>query len=216
MDPFRVCVALAPLACYFLVIGGVNLRRRPTLVSGGRDTMALCAAIVGLVFIGPMDLFMPVVAIAQFGAATWLLWLLLYSLWVSLYVLVTRPRMVVYNVTKPQLQEVMDEVACQLDTQSRWAGSSLAMPGLGIQARLDSFPPLRNASVVANSYPPQLAHWQRLEDALTARLSEVKTDPNPRGVSLVLVGLAMVAICMLNSLGDQQALAQGMRDMLRM
>ena len=34
MDPFRVCLALGPVAIYLLLLGAINLSRRPLLVSG--------------------------------------------------------------------------------------------------------------------------------------------------------------------------------------
>ena len=37
MDPFRLCLALGPVAIYLLLLGAVNLSRRPLLVSGVRD-----------------------------------------------------------------------------------------------------------------------------------------------------------------------------------
>ena len=37
MDPFRLCVALGPVAIYLLLVGTLNLFRRPFLVSGTRD-----------------------------------------------------------------------------------------------------------------------------------------------------------------------------------
>ena len=48
MDPFRLCLALGPAAIYFLLLGTINLSRRPLLVSGGRDTATLALAITGM------------------------------------------------------------------------------------------------------------------------------------------------------------------------
>ena len=59
LDPFRLCVAVVPLALYLLLLGGLNLRRRPTVVSGGIDLAALACGIVGLAAIGPLELFLP-------------------------------------------------------------------------------------------------------------------------------------------------------------
>ena len=35
MDPFRLCLALGPVAVHLLLLGAVNVSRRPLLVSGG-------------------------------------------------------------------------------------------------------------------------------------------------------------------------------------
>ena len=37
MDPFRLCVALGPVAVYVLLLGALNLSRRAFLVTGTRD-----------------------------------------------------------------------------------------------------------------------------------------------------------------------------------
>jgi hypothetical protein len=60
MDPFRLCLAFGPVTIYLLLLGIVNLGRRPLLVSGVRDTAALALAISGLVIVGPIELFFPV------------------------------------------------------------------------------------------------------------------------------------------------------------
>ena len=47
MDPFRLCLALGPVAIYLLLIGAINMFRRPFLVSGTRDTATLGLALSG-------------------------------------------------------------------------------------------------------------------------------------------------------------------------
>ena len=59
IDPFRLAIALVPVAAYVLLLGLVNLRRRPFLTSGGSDLTALGVALSGLMFVGPLELFRP-------------------------------------------------------------------------------------------------------------------------------------------------------------
>ena len=99
MDPLRLAIAFLPLAAYFLVLGLLNLRRRPLLTSGAADLAALGVALTGLVFIGPIELFRPEGATGELGDYIWLFMIALYWLWVGLAVLVTRPRLVIYNVS---------------------------------------------------------------------------------------------------------------------
>ena len=47
MDPLHLCIALGPVARYFLLLGSINLSRRPFVTSGTRDAAALGIAIVG-------------------------------------------------------------------------------------------------------------------------------------------------------------------------
>ena len=47
VEAFQLCVALGPVAVYLLLLGAVNLSRRPLLVSGVRDAAALGAGHLG-------------------------------------------------------------------------------------------------------------------------------------------------------------------------
>jgi hypothetical protein len=216
IDPFRLCVALAPVGAYMLILGAINFGRRPFLTTGPRDLAALAAAVTGLIVVGPMELFMPEAAVIRFGAYVWLLMLAFYGLSVSLAVLLSRPRLVIYNMTIEELRPILAEVAPSLDSEARWAGDSLALPGLGVQLHLDSFPAMRNVSLVANGDRQSFDGWRLLEQQLAPALRQTRVQFNPRAVSMVGLGLLLAGVCIAQSLGDPQALAQGMRDMLRL
>ena len=143
MDPFRLCIALGPLAMYLLLLGAVDLSRRPLLVSGLRDAATLALAVSGLVIIGPIELFFPFEAAVQFGPRVWLLLLALYALCVVLVLLLLRPRLVVYNISIDGLRAILAELVDRLDPDARWAGDSLALPGLGVQLYVDNFVAMR-------------------------------------------------------------------------
>src|SRR5688572_189670 len=96
-DPLHACVALGPLATYLLVLGAINLSRRPLLTTGGRDAAALALALAGLAAAGPMELFMPERAAVYIGGWVWVLLLTVYFLAVVLLILSMRPRLIVYN-----------------------------------------------------------------------------------------------------------------------
>ena len=68
MDPFRLCLALGPVAMYLLLLGAVNLSRRSLLVSGVRDAAALALAVSGMVVVGPMELFFPFESAVKLGS----------------------------------------------------------------------------------------------------------------------------------------------------
>ncbi len=84
MDPLHLSLSLGPLGVYLVIVGAINLRRRPMLVSGTCDFAAITIALSGLVIAGPMELFMPQVALAQFGPYIWLLLISFYILCVAL------------------------------------------------------------------------------------------------------------------------------------
>ena len=104
MDPLHTIIAIGPLGIYLLVIGMLQLSRRPFVTSGGRDQAALAVGISGLVVAGPFELFMPDAPARQFGGFIWILLLALYGLGCTLAILLSRPRIVVYNVRGDDLR----------------------------------------------------------------------------------------------------------------
>lgn len=193
VDPFRLAIALVPLAAYLLLLALVNLRRRPFLTSGGSDLAALGIALTGLAFVGPLELFRPDAATTEFGNYIWPIMVMFYWLWVLLVVLAGRPRLVVYNVSSEELHPVLAEAASRLDIDSRWAGNSLSLPNLGVQLHLESFDLMRNVSLASSGSRQNLDGWRELARELAAALRPVRVKPNPRGVGFLLLALVLIA-----------------------
>ena len=193
LDPFRLSIALVPLAAYLLLLSLVNLRRRPFLTSGGSDLAALGVALTGMAFVGPLDLFRPEAATAEFGNFIWPIMIVFYWLWVLLVVLAGRPRLVVYNVSTDELHPVLAEAASRLDADSRWAGNSLSLPNLGVQLHLESFDLMRNVSLASSGSRQNLDGWRELARELAAALRPVRVKPNPRGVGFLLLAILLMA-----------------------
>ena len=213
--PLGVCVALGPLAVYLLFLGGVNLLRRPCLVSGTRDTAALALAVVGLVMIGPAELFFPLAASIRLGPFVWVLLLSLYLLAVVLVLLTVRPRLVIYNISMDELRPILAEVVGKLDPDARWAQDSLALPNLGVQLHVESLARLRNVSLVASGPTQDHQGWRRLELALGAALTQVEVPRNVRALSLVSAGLILLAFLVLTVSRESQAVAQALSEAIR-
>lgn len=214
VDPFRLTIALVPLAAYLLLLALVNLRRRPFLTSGGSDLAALGVALSGVAFVGPLELFRPEAATAEFGNFIWPIMLAFYWLWVLLVVLVARPRLVVYNVSAEELHPVLAEAASRLDPDSRWAGNSLALPSLGVQLHLESFDLMRNVSIASSGGRQNLDGWRALARELAAALKPVRVKPNPRGVGFLLVALALLGGSLTNLVSHPQELAYAVEQVL--
>ena len=138
MDPVRVTIALGPLCVYLVLIGWLNLSKRPFVTSGARDILALSLALSGLVAIGPIELFMPERAAALMGAKIWLPLIMLYMLVASLISMVMKPRIVVYNVSSDEIRPIVGGVVSELDQDARWAGDSVFMPNMQIQFYLQT------------------------------------------------------------------------------
>lgn len=216
VDRLHFCIALCPLAVYCLLLGVLNLSKRPILTSGGRDLAALGLAICGLVVIGPMELFLPEPAAVLFGGYVWLLLLGLYAMLICLLVLVMRPRLVIYNITSEQLRPILATTVAELDREVRWAGECLVLPQLGVQLHLDAFVGMRNVQLVSAGPNQSFQGWRRLETALTPALRQLKTTRNPYGITLLLFGLLMVAMITHSAVHDSQAIRHALFEMLRL
>lgn len=216
VDPLHLCIALGPLAVYLLLLGCINLSRRPFVTTGARDIAALGVAISGFVVAGPMELFLPEAAALRFGGFVWILLLAFYVLTLTLVVLLLRPRLVIYNVTPEQLRPILAEVVEDLDRQARWAGESLVLPQIGVQLHVESFSPLRNAQLVAAGPQQSYAGWKRLEIALADALRRAQGTPNSYGYALILSGVILVGLVTFWMVNDRQAVTQALTDMLRL
>ena len=210
VDPFRLAIAVVPLAAYVFYVGLVNLRRRPFLTTGGSDLTALGVALSGLAFVGPLELFRPEALTREFGNFIWLFLMVFYWLWVVVIVLVARPRLVIYNVSMDELHPVLAEAASRLDVDARWAGNHLTLPGLGVHLHLDSLDVMRNVSLVSSGSRQNIDGWRRLARELSTSLRRMRVKSNPRAVGLLLAAVLLFAGCIAHMWNHPVELAQGM------
>ncbi|MCG8583229.1 MAG: hypothetical protein MI757_00770 [Pirellulales bacterium] len=216
MNALFFCLALGPLAIYLLLLGLINVGRRPLLVSGGRDTAALGVALSGFMLLGPMALLMPMAAASRFGVWIWPLLAGLYALVVTLIVLVGRPRLVIYNMTADHLRPILADLVTRLDPQARWAGDTLWLPQLGVHLHIESFTAMRNVSLVAIKPEQPLDGWQRLEHALSAELREIEVARNSRSMLFFGIAAAIAAGIGYSLTQHTDALAQAIREMFQL
>ena len=215
-DPLRLCIALGPLAVYLLVLGSLNLGRRTMIVTGARDLAALGLGISGLMTVGPIELLLPQTAAMMYGPMIWLMLMILYSLVVSLASLMSKPRLVLYNACpraefRPMLAAAVDE----LDPQARWAGSTLALPGLQIEFVVDGHPSLRTITLTATHDRQNLAGWNALHGALARNLRKQPQGPNVWGFGLTTAALTMLGVIAWQLAGHPAEVVQSLSEMLR-
>lgn len=213
-DPLRLTIALVPVAAYCVLLALVNARRRPFVTTGGCDLATLGAALSGLVLVGPIELFRPEAASAQFGDYVWLFLLVFYWLWVWLAVLLGRPRLVVYNISGEELRPIVAEVARRLDPQARWAGDSLALPTLGVTLHMECFEIMRHSSLVSSGGKQSTPGWQRLSAELRTELAGLRVAANPRSLGLVLLAAGLLALSITQMVAQPQEVAQAMQELL--
>lgn len=214
-DPFRFYVAATPLALYLLVIGAIHLRRRPLLIGGARDTLALMLAVAGLLAVGPLELFMPEHAATRFGAVVWLLFLGLYVLVMVLALTGQRPQWVIYHVA-PEDALTAIETACQeADPNFFLVGNTLYSPKLDVELRIQAGRRWRT-TVVSAARTPSLDVWRQLERGLSQTLASVACRPTWIGPVLVAAALALWLAASWRAVDNPLAFARGCREMLRL
>lgn len=214
-DPLHFVIGVGPLAVYLLLIGILNYSRKPFLTTGSRDASALGIAISGLVIAGPMELFMPPAAADRFAGWVWLLLLMFYGLCVSLFILLMRPRLVIYNISVDQLRPILNDVVHEIDKESRWAGDSINVPNLQIQLHLESSS-LRNIQLVSSGPKQNLDGWFKLEEKLSSALTTVKASRNPVGLGMMIIAGLIGVTCSVWMLSSREAVAQSLSEMLRL
>lgn len=216
MNPFHTAIALLPVSVYLLALSGIHFGRRPVVITGARDTLALSLACLGFVIVGPMQLFIPddgVVAMFL-GPWVWVPMISLYALCVMLAALLMRPRLVIYNLSVNELRPRLESIARELDAQAVWAGSSLQMATLGVQLTIESWSGMKIIQLVSAGPDQDLVGWKRFERRLRADLMQLSVGPNARAGSCLFFSLLLVAIVVITALQQPQEIADGIDQLL--
>jgi hypothetical protein len=147
-----------------------------------------------------MELFFP----ESFAGTPWLTWLMLLSLYGMLavmFVLLSRPRLIVYNLSPSQLRPTLAKIVMKVDPEARWAGDSAYLPNLGVQFLIEPFVVLKNVQLVSTAASANVDGWRVLEKELVRDLRPERTAPNPFGFVLTTFGTLLTAAsvyCLLN------------------
>jgi len=181
-------IALTPLGLYFAALAAAHLRRRPSLVTGTLDAALVAGAVSGLAAVGPLSLLVPA---AGGSPWSWPVLVILFALCVAVCVLVSRPRLVVYNITVEQFRPLVAEIVSSLDPQARWAGESAALPGRGFQLHIEGNGPLRTVSVVNVGERSSPEGWGEFTRRLRRAVRGLRVRRSPWG--LLFASLAAVA-----------------------
>jgi len=215
MDPLHFCIAVVPLSVYLLMLGLLNLRRRPFVTTGARDIAALGVGVVGLMIAGPMQLFFPESAASQFGAWVWLMLLVFYGLCISLMVLLMRSRIVIYNVSMEKLRPALTLVAMEMDRKSRWVGDSLIIPSAGIHLHAEPVRWLLNVQLTAVGHNQSQDGWMTLEVELGKSLEKIPVGINLVGIPFISISVLLATVTALWMLNDQASVAASFENMWR-
>jgi hypothetical protein len=191
-------IALLPLGCYLLGLAWAHLRRRPLAVSGVFDGVMLAAAVSGLAVVGPLALLVPVTGGSPWS---WPVLAFLFALCVAVCVLVSRPRLVVYNITVEQFRPLVAEVVSALDPGARWAGESAALPGRGFQLHIEGNGPLRTVSVVNVGERSSPEGWGEFTRRLRRAVRGLRVRRSPWGGLFACFGGGLLVSAMWLAIG---------------
>jgi hypothetical protein len=190
LNSLPLWAALLPLGLYLLTLGGVHLRHRPLMVSGAWDGVLLAASVAGLVVVGPLALVQPA---AGRSLWSWPMLLVVFSLFVALCLLVSRPRVVIYNITVDQLRPLVAEAVSALDPAARWAGESVALPTRGLQLHIDGNGSMRSVNVIAVGERTSLEGWTEFCRRLRRSVRRLRVRTSPWGPVFAGAGLCVLA-----------------------
>lgn len=193
MSALHFAIAFIPVAIYFLMIGGLRLRTRPLITTGWRDTLALGIAAMGLVAVGPMNLFFPVRAAASLQGWVWFALLALYLLGLLLLLLSSKPRLIAYGLTEIQFRDSMLDAAREVDEAAIWEGDVLTLPGEGIQLAVEPSGSTKVQQVVHVGLLHNLQGWLQLERAFVKSGAQARCDRSIAGWPFVLAGGLLLA-----------------------
>jgi len=146
----------------------------------------------------------------------WLMFVGLFATCLVMVLLVLRPRLIIYNISVNHFRPILAEVVERMDTDARWAGDCLYLPGLGVQLHLESSGWMRNVSLVSSGPKQDYQGWSRLERELSAALRGIEVPWNLAGVMLLTIGNFMVIGLAWAIIRDPQAIARTVFELLDM
>ncbi|QGJ71863.1 Hypothetical protein PBC10988_35750 [Planctomycetales bacterium 10988] len=215
---FPLLVALLPLFFYGLLIFFFNARKRPSLLSGSLDLAALLVGISGFVIIGPMALLIPILfpdISPEYSGSYYTVFICFtYCLGSSLLLLAQKPSLVLYNCSIDTFLPIFESALEELETEVRWAGSTVSLPEAGIELHVEQIPWLRNVRLTSVGDHQSFLGWRRLEIALKKRLNETEVERNLPAMGTLAIGFVALLLLMVGFLGDHQALAESMQILL--
>jgi hypothetical protein len=180
----RIAAVVVPVAMYFFILGFLNTRRTPQLLTARLDFSLLLAAL-GPLFVLPLIQWArpsaPTTALAMAacvaGAVVWLGW--------------QRRGWVIYNLDADVARDLLADALGETcdDVRAAEDGFVVRLDETRGSVRLDPFPLLRNVSITLAGGSDALA--ASLEKALHDRLGLRRAEPAPMAVVMLMIAAAM-------------------------
>ena len=184
--PVRIAAVVVPVAVYFLILGLLNSRRRPQLLTGRRDFALLTIALSPL-FVLP--------ALSYFGVSPITVFLAVATVVGCIWLLAPCGQMwVIYNIPLAQATDAVQQALLALGLEIRRMEHGFRLVGHDATVEIGGFSLLRNVSVRLRSCGDgnvsKLAG--QLEQQLSQTIAGVHVEVSPMAVALLLVATGML------------------------
>lgn len=213
---FHLLLAFLPLSAYLLGLGWVRWTGRPLVTTGARDLVALSLGVSGLIAVGPGELFFPSAAGASYGAAVWPMLAFLYYLLVSLVVMNSRPRLVVYGFNEQAISPLLFTACSRLDPAVRadMAAGTISLPSHQVHLRIVAHRGGHSCDIEAFETNVTPAFWRALLQATRSSVATQTASGRGLGLLLMAVGVAMLSAIGWQLISQPEQLATGLSDWL--
>jgi len=178
----RITTVVVPVALYFFILGFLNTRLHPQVLSGRQDFAILTAALSPLVF-GPLTFY--------FGDNSALLMAGVVFLGLIGFLLVPRGRsLVIYNMSITESRKMVVRSLEQLGKTARINSAGVEIDDGRAIVEIACFPILR--SVTLRFVKGDGEFWDGFEEILMGRIRNIDVIPRPMAVGLLLVATCMI------------------------
>ena len=179
----RIATVVVPVAIYFLVLGLLNSRRHPQLLTSRQDFVLLVAAMSPLVIIPALSILSSAVLaigiVVGVGAAA-----------VALFAGKQSTSWVIYNLSHAQAVSILERALDRQGLGFTPTAGGLDLPGEKAFVEVKSFPLLRNVSINLRGGNAELAG--QISGQVAAVLARTPAQTSPMAVTLLLVATAMM------------------------
>jgi hypothetical protein len=170
-------------------------------------------AIVGIVAVGPIELFFPRAAYSLLGVWIWLILFALYFFILLLIALNLRLKIVVYGMTSDALKQATNEVLTENQMQVTWVGNMLDVPTLGVQACIESAGRAHLSKIEAAGSDQNPSGWLALERLLVRKMSSHRHRFVPEAILWITISLLLFGLSAVCVVKDLPRLTQAMQTM---
>ena len=186
--------ALAPLGVYLFFLGIINLSSKTRVLTGRQDFIALSLGISGLIIVGPMQVLLPQAGMIRFGNSVWYPMAILYLFGTTWLLLLSRPRLILYNLGQDKFSELMESVVDREKWSVRWHGNILQINEIEIQFEILPSVSMKNITLRATHSEQSNAGWRILREVLRSELQSQHSKFNGFGFLLITCGLIIVVV----------------------